>query len=376
MVRNARSRWSETGVHARPKHATNATEGIDQAFLRRFIFAIEVGGLTERQRQRVWCRHLGDEAPLPTGDVADLAGRFTISPAQVANAIAAARLATGDGTVDRDGLVRMAAPIERIVSGRVVGHHRSGAADVYLPEAVCSSIDAAALVDRLAGWDPQGGEGVTLCLYGRPGTGKSELVRQLARRMGRPLLVRRGSDLLSKYVGETEQRIADAFREAAEDGAILLFDEADTFLLDRRSARARWEVSQVNEFLQQLEVAPGVVACTTNLFHELDQAALRRFSIKVAFDYLRPEQSSLLFRTVFANVLAGEVTEEAVALLAQIPALTPGDFAVVARRLRVLGRTLDARALIDELRAEVRAKQMPSRVAGFTVSPTPARRPR
>lgn len=92
-------------------------------------------------------------------------------------------------------------------------------------------------------------------------------------------LTKRVSDIESCWVGVTEQNIADAFEEARKDGAVLLFDEADSFLLDRRSATRSWEMTKVNEFLQQMEVFPGVVACTTNLMDTLDQASLRRFDL-------------------------------------------------------------------------------------------------
>ena len=106
-------------------------------------------------------------------------------------------------------------------------------------------------------------------------------MKYLAWRSERPLVYRRVSDLVSCYVGQTERNIAAAFEEARQDGSILLFDEADSFLRDRRGAVRSWEVTQVNEFLQQLESFPGIVACTTNLWRDIDEAALRRFVFKL-----------------------------------------------------------------------------------------------
>ena len=67
------------------------------------------------------------------------------------------------------------------------------------------------------------------------------------------LVCRSGSDLLSKYVGETERAIAAAFREADAQDAVLLFDEADTFLRNREKAERTWEVSLVNAILLLLK---------------------------------------------------------------------------------------------------------------------------
>ncbi|MBW6608203.1 ATP-binding protein, partial [Salmonella enterica subsp. enterica serovar Weltevreden] len=82
-----------------------------------------------------------------------------------------------------------------------------------------------------------------------------------------------------------------AFRKAQNDGAVLLIDEVDSFLQDRRGAQHNWEVSEVNEMLTQMESFSGVFVASTNLMEGLDQAALRRFDLKVKFDYLRADQA-------------------------------------------------------------------------------------
>ena len=107
------------------------------------------------------------------------------------------------------------------------------------------------LLERIAA--PGAPADVSLLLTGPPGTGKTALAAALAERLDRPLLVKRASDLLSKWVGETEARIADAFAEARESGALLLFDEADSLLSDRADARRSWEISQVNELLTWMD---------------------------------------------------------------------------------------------------------------------------
>jgi SpoVK/Ycf46/Vps4 family AAA+-type ATPase len=208
--------------------------------------------------------------------------------------------------------------------------------------------------------------GLSLCLYGPPGTGKSEFVRYLAHRSGRPLEVRRASDILDKYVGGTEQNIAAAFEAALRDEALLLFDEADSFLQDRGGAHRSWEVTAVNEFLQQLEVFPGVVACATNLFDKLDQASLRRFVFKIEFKFLRPEQSLLAFRRTLADLdYTGVVPPAAEIEVTRIPNLAPGDFAAVRRRLTGRGKPASSEILLAELQAEVRVKSSSKGKIGF-----------
>lgn len=111
-----------------------------------------------------------------------------------------------------------------------------------------------------------------------------------------PLSIKRASDLISKWVGDTEKNIARAFHEAEQDGALLLIDEVDSFLQDRRTAQHGWEVSEVNEMLTQMESFPGIFIASTNLMDGLDQASLRRFDLKVKFDFLRSEQAWELVR--------------------------------------------------------------------------------
>jgi SpoVK/Ycf46/Vps4 family AAA+-type ATPase len=343
---------------------SNRVYGMDRAFLRRFAFVIEVGDFTAGQRRRAWIKHLGGENVLPASDVDTLAQRFELSPAHIGAAVSAARLASG-GAFDRAMLETILKPAERVVHGRKAPPPVFHAAR-YMPELVNTKADLADVERRLQAWRPGDGQGVSLCLYGPPGTGKSEFVRYLAHRSDRMLCVRRASDILDKYVGGTEHQIAEAFDEARRDGAFLLFDEADSFLHDRRGAVRSWEVTAVNEFLQQLEVFPGVVACTTNLFDSLDQASLRRFVFKIPFDFLRPDQALLAFQRTMADLGGmGEVPSAVESALARIPNLTPGDFAAVRRRLLCPGRAPAAEDLLAELQAEVRVKESTAGRIGF-----------
>ena len=82
------------------------------------------------------------------------------------------------------------------------------------------------------------------------------------------VLHKRASDLISKWVGESEQNIAAAFAEARWKKMLLVIDEADSFLQDRRHAHRSWEVTQVNEMLTQMESHPLPFVCTTNLMDD------------------------------------------------------------------------------------------------------------
>ena len=204
---------------------------------------------------------------------------------------------------------------------------------------------------------PQG----TFCFYGAPGTGKSAFAKHLAEQLGLPIIIKRASDILDKYIGETEKNIADIFREAHREGAILLLDEADSLLGDRRDARHNWEVSKVNEMLTQMEQFEGIFICTTNLMERMDAASLRRFDFKVKFDYLKAEQRWGLFQQE-SQRLGAQLPKDKPALnnlknkIERLTKLTPGDFAVLSRQARYQSEPLALHTVLSILEQECIAK--------------------
>jgi len=162
--------------------------------------------------------------------------------------------------------------------------------------------------------------------------------------MGLPVLHKRASDLLDPFVGGTEQNIAAAFAEARDTHAFLVFDEADSLLLERASAVRGWEISQVNEMLTWMEQHALPFACTTNLATRLDRASLRRFLVKLRFDWMTKAQARLAFQRFFGTA--------APAGLDGLRTLTPADFSLVRRRAAVTGRMSDPATLLRLLAAE------------------------
>lgn len=171
-----------------------------------------------------------------------------------------------------------------------------------------------------------------ILLYGPPGSGKTAYAHALAQMLDRPLLEQRASDLLSPYVGETEQRISQAFAQALDDQALLFLDEADSLLAKREHAVRHWEVSLVNELLEQLGDFDGVVVLASNRVQALDEAVLRRLDAKIEFSALNAQQARQCFEG-WCQHLGFEPSPQDLQVLAGLKPLTPGDFACVARRL-------------------------------------------
>lgn len=203
-----------------------------------------------------------------------------------------------------------------------------------------------------------------LCLYGPPGTGKTAYAYFLAEHLQVPIVVKKASDLLSKWLGDSEKNMAAAFKEAREKGALLLIDEADSFFQDRENASKSFHVTQVNEMLTQLERFDGLFVASTNLMDNIDKAAMRRFDMKLCFDYLLPDQVKGLFSDYCELLELGAPNDLDVNKLKALSVLTPGDFSCVARQHRFapLKKPAD---LVEALYEETRYKQPKQQKIGF-----------
>ncbi len=157
------------------------------------------------------------------------------------------------------------------------------------------------------------------------------------------------------------------FRQATADGAVLLLDEADSFLQERQKASHSWEVTQGNELLTQMEDFEGLFVCSTNLMDSLDKASLRRFDYKIKFGHLKPGQAWALFNEVISSHGRGRLDDRCHQKLARYSNLTPGDFATVVRRNRLAASPLTPQRLLEGLAREARFKDRNrSKGIGFT----------
>lgn len=375
MFRTARSTaeqrkaWINRALEKNPVPTiwlSNSDE-LDPAFIRRFDMVFELTIPPRGQRSRIIQETCADI--LDDEGVHHLAGMEKLAPAVVTRAASVVRSVRAEHAEDGEALSpgQTAKLLEHLIDNtlRLQGHQglktrdTSQLSDVYDPAFINADTDLNAIVHGI-----RESGAARLCLYGPPGTGKTAYGRWLAERIERPLVIKRVSDLQSKFVGETERNIARAFHEADRDGAVLMIDEVDSFLQDRRHASASWQVTEVNEMLTQMEDFCGVFIASTNLMDGLDQASLRRFDVKARFDWLRPEQAQELLDRVCRRMGLPTPTANDMAELGRLGHLTPGDFAAVMRQHRF--RPVDSAARwVQLLRAETGLKSGAKGSMGF-----------
>ena len=341
-------------------------EELDLSNRRRFDYSIRFDPLTRSQRIGIWknaASKAGVSGKLTNKDIVRLIERYPVNTGIVARAFVNAACAGGTRAECR----RM---IEALLDRQceLSGH------DDNSVETPCVSKDysleglniksklplekvlfaARRFLDSSTRGGDRDAPRMNILLSGVPGSGKTEFVKYLASQLGRPLCMRRPSDLKSKWVGETEQNIAAAFREARDKQSVLFFDEIDSFLDNREAIQQGHEKSMVNEVLQQMENFGGVFVGTTNFSAMLDPAVARRFTFKIELDYLTSSGKRHFFKKFFDVDLSSE--EECA--LDKLECLTPGDFRTVRQELYYLGDDVDNADRIAALEEEIRAKSL------------------
>ena len=162
---------------------------------------------------------------------------------------------------------------------------------------ICARISLQYQVGEVAGLNKKlaYGKGVSILFYGAPGTGKTMCAQVLAKELGMELYRVDLSQMVSKYIGETEKNLARVFDEARKGNTILFFDEADS-LFSRRTdvtdVKDKYSNTEVSFLLQKMEEYSGITILATNLLQNFDPAILRRLTYSIRFE--QPNQQTRL----------------------------------------------------------------------------------
>jgi hypothetical protein len=269
---------------------------------------------SEAQR-KLWIRHLPPTLRFAQGlSLATLVKRYTISCASIKET--AEELDRLDVIHQRGGVVSEAEVLE-VIRGRLA--HRLGGlasvvrttlewSDVILPDEVMNPVFeflnyAAHRGQVFTDWGfdrklPYG-RGLSALFSGPPGTGKTMICSLLAKELGLELYRIDLSQVVNKYIGETEKNLGRVFDEAARGQVMLLFDEADSLFAKRtevKSSHDRFANLEVNYLLQRMESHEGVVVMTTNAETSIDPAFRRRIRFRIRFPAPDEGQRALLWQ--------------------------------------------------------------------------------
>lgn len=336
----------------------NYTTEMDESTLRRFTYSIKFQAMPKETLRSIAAEKL-KPVNMPAvlkNDILDMCGKYKITGASVDNVVKA--ISSLDYQKGKEDKVRK--DIKSVLeanSSLLYGKTkmRDAVKKSYDLSVLNTSVSAPEIVEMLKSYElykkenqnEENSEGVRMLFYGLSGTGKTELARYISTVLGKPLLLKRCSDLLGPYVGQTERLIAEAFEEAESTDSILLFDEADSFFADRAGAKQSWERTQVNEFLTQMEEFSGICICTTNLRKIMDPAMQRRFHIITEFKALNEDGITTLLKSFFGKYKFndGQIQE-----LAKFNTVTPGDFGSLKNKMRFIPQEkLNSEYVVNEL---------------------------
>ena len=331
---------------------TNDIDEIDNAYIRRFDMVIEFKIPPKFKRLEILKRYTNGQVSEEL--LKKLAKSRAITPALISGAT---KVISNLSCKNKDETFRNLIKSNLKAQGFVIAKKKgkkNKKEEINLPQNYdVSFINANVNLKELAKGIKES-KNARLCLYGPAGTGKSEYAKFIAKSLNSKLIIKKTSDLIDCYVGNTEKNIANAFKEVKDQNAVLVFDEIDSFLQDRGDAVRKWEITQVNEMLVQMESFEGIFIATTNLMDRLDRASIRRFDMKIEFGYMEGAQAAKLLQKECES-LGISMDKAAKNSVAKIKFLTPGDFAAVARSAK-FSPILSVGEFIDRLNEEIKHK--------------------
>ena len=272
----------------------------------RSFVRLQVPAPTGHERRVWWRAALGDAGTELNGTVDALAAQFVLNPGQITAAVHAADAVTPEALWESARLV--ARPALGDLAQRIEPH--AGWADLVLPPAqrgilrqMVVHVRKRLLVHEEWGFDAAGrGLGITALFAGVSGTGKTMASEVLARELGLDLYRIDLSQVVNKYIGETEKNLRRVFDAAEGGGAILLFDEADALFGKRsevKDSHDRYANIEISYLLQRMEAYSGLAILTTNLRSNLDAAFLRRLRFVIEFPFPDATSRADIWRRAF-----------------------------------------------------------------------------
>jgi hypothetical protein len=283
--------------------------------------ALDLAAEERRGAEEIWDSLLRSDHRFADGvDVGELAAKFKLSPGQIGEALNAAETAArwrgpDDAQITMADLHRacraQSTPKLDALARRIEPQYDWQ--DIVLPGDQLAQLHEICEQTRLRlkiygewgfGRKLSRGRGLNALFSGPPGTGKTMAAEVIAKALGLDLYQIDLSQVVSKYIGETEKNLGRIFTEAQSSSAILFFDEADALFGKRsevRDAHDRYANIEVGYLLQKMEEYEGVAILATNLRDHLDAAFLRRLRFVVEFPFPDEEYRRRIWQALFPH---------------------------------------------------------------------------
>lgn len=311
------------------------------------------------QRRTCWETCLSAaEIVLAPQDLDALANRFRLTPEQITDAVVQASHLAHWSRVESSEHAERTVSTQRMLNHlftaarNQAGHElqtlthkiqpRYSWADIVLPadqnaqlRAICSQVKYRQIVYQTWGFERKLslGKGVTALFSGPPGTGKTMAAEVIASDLQLDLYKIDLSQVVSKYIGETEKNLDRIFTAAETANAILFFDEADALFGKRsevKDAHDRYANIEIGYLLQKIEASSGLSILATNLRQNLDEAFIRRLQFIVEFPFPDEKYRQQIWEVLFPP---------------EAPLDPAIDFELLAREVRLAGGNLKNIAL-------------------------------
>jgi transitional endoplasmic reticulum ATPase len=359
---------------------TNRAKDIDSSTMRRFTFSVEFKKFKTADRLKVIRKEIRKQNLndyFDEEELQDICRTYSVNAGGIVDAINTIKM---ERKTNKETIIKNVRTLlgnhEKVTLRNEKGNVRSGRVRNYSLEGLNTSRSLDNVLSAVTKYNEYNNDNVEeiysikMLLHGIPGTGKSEFVYYMGALLNREVLLKRCSMIKSKWVGETEKNIADAFSEAQANDSILFFDEADSLLFPRKESNHSWEKSMTNEILTQMDSYSGMVVFATNDMTGLDHAAFRRFQFKIEFLPLTSEGNIKFYNSILKPLISKNhiLTDKDINSIQNIRNLTPGDFAIVKEQCTFMDQSqLTHQQLIESLLCEVRHKVSDKRITGFAV---------
>ena len=284
--------------------------------VRRGGLRLDVERPTQAEQRALWLHILGERAASANGEIEAAVGQFRMglegiesTAADLESTIAAGDVDPGTALWDAcryQARMRMDELAERIEPAAAWDDLVLPAAQKQVLRQIGATVRQRTRVYDGWGFGARGGRGlgISALFAGASGTGKTMAAEVLAAELRLDLYRIDLSQVVSKYIGETEKNLRRVFDAADASGAILLFDEADALFGKRsevKDSHDRYANIEVSYLLQRMEAYHGLAILTTNMRNALDPAFLRRLRFVVQFPFPDAEQRAEIWRRIFPS---------------------------------------------------------------------------